>query len=226
MPAPGRITTEIREDATLEVRTLAQLLRDLCAMCHQTLVSQRAIAEEMLVTAPALSGYLKGDNVLSQDALERLWEAALSSSAGAGHLPPLEHVLRVRLQAELSHRGLEDMQVIRRAAAVEARLRKEGRIPSTVSPDADDALRYLQRGNFSSAFTLFWNIGRSQPAAEIRDVVAACRIAGRGDAAQTVLSGAAERPPAEVLRIAAAFHAASRHDDAAALVNASLGRNN
>lgn len=145
MPSPGSIKTEIRASASPEERTCAELLQQLCTMCRNVLPSQRAVARKILVAPSALSDFLHGVKVPSEDAVERLWEAALGSkSAKVASLPPLEHVLRVRLQADLSRRGLSDSAVVSRAARVQARLLRGGRIPPPTGLDADDAMRHLQ----------------------------------------------------------------------------------
>ncbi|MFI5522365.1 helix-turn-helix domain-containing protein [Streptomyces platensis] len=198
-------------------------MQRMCIMCRNALPSQRGVAAEILVAPSALSDFLRGRTVPSEDAVERLWAAALRSDPGqARAVPPLEHALRLRLQAHLSRRGLSDAAVVRRAAATQARLQKEGRIPPPAGPEADDAMRHLKAGRDSEAFTLFWNIGRAYTPPEIRDAVAAYRMAGRGDAALAVLASAAERDLTAVLRITDALHKASRHEDAAALVDAAV----
>lgn len=80
----------------------------------------------------------------------------------------------------------------------------------------------LRSGRPGEARALLHHAGGVAPVREVRDAVAACRMAGFGDAADAVLHHAGHRAPVEVLGVAKSLLDAGQHADAKVLLDAAL----
>lgn len=83
-------------------------------------------------------------------------------------------------------------------------------------------LAHLCEGRDGDARVLLHHAGTAAPIGELRDVVAACRVAGLHEAADAVLHHAGRRDAAEVLSIAHTFIAERRYADTDVLLEAAL----
>ncbi|MFH8344639.1 helix-turn-helix domain-containing protein [Streptomyces sp. NPDC018045] len=221
MPPRGQVSDRIHPDATPEGRKLAVFLADLCRLARKESASQQSIADAILVSRSSLSDFLRGRRIPSEDVLVRLWTLADHSSSSDGP-PPLADALEARCDAILSRHGSVPGN---RANVPKPRFsRPAPAVRASSAPPDDEALRYLQAGREGDAYTLLWHAGRNHTPSEIRDAVAAYHIAGRKDAAETLLSSAAARDAQAVLRIVGALLDAQRPDDAATLVSAAIRR--
>ncbi|WP_424861134.1 hypothetical protein [Streptomyces sp. MMS24-I29] len=70
--------------------------------------------------------------------------------------------------------------------------------------------------------TILSNAASASRATDVRDVIAACRIAGLDGAAHAVLTNAGLREPEAVLGIVGSLHEAEYYEDAATLTRFAL----